>query len=160
MGLFSSSKSSSTQNTSLADNRLVTDANSLGNTGAGGAVGGLLGVTGGPGYLTDASQIDNSVALSSVNSDSRQWSDSRRWSDSSQNSTSINITDGGIIKSAFDYLSARDASGAKQVDALLNTAASSVSAAMSNTKTAESKANDTMIYALAAVAAVLIFKMG
>lgn len=155
MGLFSSSKSSSTQTTNLADQRLVADAGSLGNTGDGASVGGLLGVSGGgQGFL------DNSLQLSSNTNTTNNSSDSRQWSDSSQTSTSINVTDGGIIQSAFAYLKERDASGAKQVDALLNTAASSVSAAMSNTKTAESKANDTMIYALAAVAAVLIFKMG
>ncbi len=171
MGLFSSKKTSNNQTTNLEDNRLVTDANSLGNTGEGGVVAGMLGLSGGStATLLDTS--DNSFNLSASNSesyslsdystsntsDNRSWFDGRAWNDNSQRHTSINVTDGDIIKAAFDYLKVGDASRAKQVDALLDTSKSAVAAAMESNESAESLASKTMIYALAAVAAVLIFR--
>lgn len=68
----------------------------------------------------------------------------------------INLLDGGLIESAFAYLTARDVSGAKQVDTMLDTSRSAVEKAIAIN--AESKTNNTMIYALSAVAAVLVLK--
>jgi hypothetical protein len=68
----------------------------------------------------------------------------------------INMLDGGLIEAAFAYLTERDASGSRQVDALLDTSRSAVEMSIKNNES--SKANQTMIYAVSAVAAVLILK--
>lgn len=68
----------------------------------------------------------------------------------------LNMLDGGVIESAFKYLTARDVSGAKQVDTMLDTSRSAMEKAIAIN--AESKTNNTMIYALSAVAAVLVLK--
>lgn len=68
----------------------------------------------------------------------------------------INMLDGGLIDSAFAYLTERDASGAKQVDTMLDTSRSAIELAVA--QNSESKANTTMIYALSAVAAVMVLK--
>jgi len=68
----------------------------------------------------------------------------------------VNMLDGGLIEAAFSYLKERDASGARQIDALLDTSRSAVELSVKNNES--SKANTTMIYAVSAVAAVLILK--